>query len=314
MENAGALSFAKIEAQGFLRDGRVLAMLAAAAISLKAIFVKLAYLAAPVDAITLLTLRMGLVLPVFLWMARGGGLRPRQWAGLLATGVLGFYLSSLFDFIGLHFISSGLERLILFTYPPVVMLIESLWERRPLGRKAWLGMGLAYAGLVLAMGGDLRQAGDPAAIFAGAGWVLLCSLCFAAYSLGSGRMVKSVGPRRMAGMAGSVATLFIFGHFLTVHRVADLAGLPTDLWKWSAAMALVSTLLPIWLTARAMAQIGAGATSAIGTIGPALTIGFSWVILGEPFSWLQLAGLALVVGGVSAGSGRGRSTNRRTVP
>jgi drug/metabolite transporter (DMT)-like permease len=273
-------------------------MLAAAAISLKAIFVKLAYLAAPVDAITLLTLRMGLVLPAFLWMARGGSLRPRHWAGLLATGFLGFYLSSLFDFIGLHYISSGLERLILFTYPPIVMLIESLWDRRPLGRKAWLGMGIAYAGLILAMGGDLRQAGDRAAILAGAGWVLLCSLCFAAYSLGSGRLVGVIGARRLAGMAGTVATLFIFGHFLAIHHVSELYTLPPALWKWSAAMALVSTLLPIWLTARAMAQIGAGATSAIGTIGPALTIGFSWVILGEPFSWLQLAGLALVIGGV----------------
>ena len=46
--------------------GMLLAVLAAFGFSFKAIFVKLAYLSAPVDAITLLSLRMLFSLPLFL--------------------------------------------------------------------------------------------------------------------------------------------------------------------------------------------------------------------------------------------------------
>ena len=46
-----------------LRDGKVYAVLAAAGFSLKAVFVKLAYAAGPVDALTLLAMRMLLALP-----------------------------------------------------------------------------------------------------------------------------------------------------------------------------------------------------------------------------------------------------------
>lgn len=50
------------------RLGVALAVLAALGFSFKAIFVKLAYAAAPVDAVTLLSLRMVFSLPVFLWV------------------------------------------------------------------------------------------------------------------------------------------------------------------------------------------------------------------------------------------------------
>ena len=51
------------------QDGRLYAVLAAAGFSMKAVFVKLGYAAAPVDALTLLALRMGFALPLFLWLA-----------------------------------------------------------------------------------------------------------------------------------------------------------------------------------------------------------------------------------------------------
>ena len=54
-------------AAALLQDGRLYAILAAAGFSLKAVFVKLAYLAGPVDALTLLTMRMLLALPLFAW-------------------------------------------------------------------------------------------------------------------------------------------------------------------------------------------------------------------------------------------------------
>ena len=39
--------------------------------------------------------------------------------------MLGYYLASLSDFIGLRYISAGLERLILFVYPTLVVVLEA---------------------------------------------------------------------------------------------------------------------------------------------------------------------------------------------
>ena len=121
------------------RLGIALAILAAAGFSLKAIFVKLAYAAAPVDAITLLALRMGFTLPVILWVlaADRHGLRAlgrRDWGLLAALGLLGYYGASILDFWGLEYISAGLERLILFTYPTLTILIGVVFMGRPLQR------------------------------------------------------------------------------------------------------------------------------------------------------------------------------------
>src|SRR5574343_1121668 len=77
------------------RLGIALALLAAFGFSLKAIFVKLAYAAAPVEAITLLALRMALSLPFFLvaglaaWRS-GEPLSRRDWGLLVVLGLLGY--------------------------------------------------------------------------------------------------------------------------------------------------------------------------------------------------------------------------------
>src|SRR5689334_15286143 len=92
--------------------------------STKAILVKLAFAHTPIDALTLLTLRMIFSLPFFLVAAFFASntkdnvrMNGKEWAWVITLGLFGYYLSSLFDFIGLQYISAGLERLILFLYP-----------------------------------------------------------------------------------------------------------------------------------------------------------------------------------------------------
>ena len=107
--------------------GLACALLGAVGFSFKAVFVKAAYRYG-VDPETLLALRMLYSLPLFLLMgyvaARSAPLpiAAEDWRALLALGVLGYYGSSYLDFLGLQHISAALERLILFTYPTIVVL------------------------------------------------------------------------------------------------------------------------------------------------------------------------------------------------
>ena len=99
--------------------GTVCVLLAAIGFSAKAILIKLAY-AYPVDAATLLTLRLLFSAPFFVLMAlwskrEAQPLTRRQWLGVAVLGFSGYYLASYLDFLGLTYITAGLERLILAT-------------------------------------------------------------------------------------------------------------------------------------------------------------------------------------------------------
>ena len=66
----------------------------------------------------------------------------------------------------------------------------------------------------------------------------------------------------------------------------------------SIAMALISTVMPIWLMAEGIKRIGANQASMIGAIGPVLTIFFGWLILNEAITPVQIIGAGLVLAGV----------------
>jgi len=63
--------------------------------------------------------------------------------------------------------------------------------------------------------------------------------------IGSGRVIPRVGPARFAGYASTVACGFAIGQFFLVHGVNTLAQ-PAGVWL-CVAMALISTVMPIWL-------------------------------------------------------------------
>lgn len=288
------------------RTGLLIGILAATGFSLKAIFVKLG-LAHGGDAITLLALRMGFALPIFLimlWQAQRSGLARlsrHDLIGLALLGLLGYYLSSLFDFLGLQYISAGLERLILFLYPTLVLVFSALFFGEKITRNALIALMLCYAGIGLAVSHDIRGDAPIDNIITGSLWVFASAVTYAAYWMGSGRLVHRVGAMRLTAYASTFASLFCLGHFLVTRPLSALI-VPPAVYLDGLALAVFSTVLPIWLQAEAIGRIGAGTAALVGTLGPVLTIFFAWAILGEQLSQWQIAGTALVVIGVMQAS------------
>jgi drug/metabolite transporter (DMT)-like permease len=288
----------------WLHDGRLYAVLAATGFSLKAVFVKLAYGTAPVDALTLLAMRMGFALPLFIWLIlRTGGegvarLAAADGIRVLMLGCVGYYLSSLFDFYGLTYITAGLERMILYLYPTLVLLLQAWLMRQPPGKRAWQSMAVCYAGLAIAFAHDLGQQGSSSDVLLGAAWVFASAVTYAMYYHGTGSLVGRIGSTRLAGLAGSASCMLVLAHFLLFGQPQLLATLPASVWGYAMAMAVFSTVLPVWWLSLAIQRLGTGQAAAIGTMGPVMTVFAAWLLLGEAMSLLQLAGLALVMAGV----------------
>ena len=95
--------------------GFIIAFAGSILFSTKAVIVKKAFVQTHTDAVTLLTLRMVFALPFFIGAAIIASnkkynvtLTTKHWASIVAVGLFGYYLSSLFNFIGLQYISAGL--------------------------------------------------------------------------------------------------------------------------------------------------------------------------------------------------------------
>ena len=284
------------------RMGIALAVLAAFGFSFKAIFVKLAYAIAPVEAVTLLSLRMTFSLPVVLWVSVAIGrsappLRGRDWGILIALGLLGYYGASILDFVGLQYISAGLERLILFIYPTITVLIGVAFMGKSLERRQIAALLLSYAGIGLAFAHDLEVAGDIKPVLIGAAFVFGSAVSYAMYSAGAEIAIHRFGAMRFAALAMVVSTLATQIHFVITQPLSALIQ-PAPVYAYGAAMALFSTVLPVFWQSAAIRRIGSARAVLIGTLGPMLTIFFAWALLSEPVSLAQLAGASLVLAGV----------------
>jgi drug/metabolite transporter (DMT)-like permease len=283
---AVGLSFAALGALGF---------------SFKAIFIKAAY-AYGVDAETLLALRMGYALPFFiamgLYIARTQpmSLTWRDKSILVLLGVLGYYASSYLDFLGLRYITASLERLILFLYPTLVLLLSAAFLDKPIQRSMLVPLAICYAGIALAVGHDLSIGGSSVAL--GCVLVFASSLSYATYLMLSGEVVRRLGSTRVTALATGVACALSLAQFFAVRPLANLAQ-PWQVHALSICMAIFSTVLPIWLVSEAIRRLGAGPASMVGTLGPVFTILLAALLLHEPLGLMQLIGAALVVFGVS---------------
>lgn len=285
--------------------GVAFALLAALGFSAKAILVKLAYLD-NVDAVTLLALRMMFSLPFFacvaVWAKRQHAepLSTHDRMLVLVLGLIGYYLSSFLDFLGLQYISAGLERLILFLYPTMTVLLSALVYKRAIGRRIIAAMALCYVGIVLVFLHDLGVYDaevKQGVILLGASLVFASTLSYSIYLVGAGHAIARIGAARFTAYAmvvASVASLLQFG----VMRPMSALDLPLRVYELSIAMAIFSTVLPAFLLSHAIRRIGSGSTSLIGTIGPVSTIYMAHVFLNENISSLQIAGASLVLVGV----------------
>jgi drug/metabolite transporter (DMT)-like permease len=286
--------------------GILFAFLAAAGFSFKAILVKLAYRYSSIDAETLLALRMTLALPCYLLLGlfarheRKGPMVARDWLWMVWLGFIGYYLSSYLDFLGLNHISAGLERLILFLYPTMVIVISAVFLKKPITARTIFALTLCYLGIALAVGHDLSASSgaERHEVLLGSILVFGAAITYALYLIGNGMVVGRLGSLQVTAWASSFACLFSIGQFVLMRPLETLFDQVWQVWVIMIVMVVVSTVAPVWMVSDAIRRIGAGPVSMTSTLGPVVTIGLGWLILSEPVGWNQFIGAVLVIGGV----------------
>lgn len=283
--------------------GVVFAALGAVLFSAKAIVTKLTYRYG-VDALTIIGFRMMLSLPFFAAVAwvqarrASQGLIPRlsgkERLQLVFLGFIGYYLSSYLDFLGLQYISAGLERLILFLTPTFVLLISAFYFKRPVLGRQWVALGISYLGVVFVFVQDLSFGGS--AVMLGSAFVLGSALTYSCYLMASAELLKRIGPTRLVAYAMSVSAVISMGHFFIVYGYTGLQQVP-QVYGLSMVHAVFNTVFPTFMIMWAVARIGAPMTSQLGLLGPVSVLFLAAWMLNEPITLLQMAGTAITLTG-----------------
>ncbi|MGJ8561043.1 MAG: DMT family transporter [Litorimonas sp.] len=300
--------------------GIALGILGAILFSMKAILVKMAYGIVPdLPAVTLMVLRMGLSLPVYviiLLIARRAGegrIGWRETGGAMAAGILAYYVCTFLDFQGLKHITAQLERLLLFTYPAFVVIFGALFFGGRITKAGLACVALAYSGLaVVFIGGDITESDN---LWLGAGLVLLCAALFALFQLIANRYVDKIGARVFTCLAMIGAASAIMVHFIVLSGgpagMIKALDLPREMWVLAVALAFFCTLLPSFFINMAIGRIGAQTVAILGMVGPLATIVAAILILHEPFGFWDGIGTAITLVGIALYT---VSTQRRAKP
>lgn len=294
--------------------GAVLVFLAAVGFSVKSVLIKLAY-ADGANPTTLFALRQLFSVPFFFVLAWWSHRRDRaddepvptrrDWVQLVGLGLLGYYVAAYLDFVGLSYISAGLERLILFLYPTVVLLLSAWWLKERIRRRQVFALVLSYIGIGLVFAAQIRVTGSTGALWFGSALVFTSAIVYSVYLIGSSRVVHRFGAIRFTTWSMLVATAAGLTQFFSTHGVDDLR-LPGRVYILAFVMSLFATVIPTLLMSEGLRRIGANQAALVGTIGPVVTMILGAVFLGEPLGPVQFAGAGLVLTGVLLVSVRGR--------
>ena len=237
----------------------------------------------------------------FLWLVTRVLREPlragRRWRHFLTLGLLNTTL----PFFAFAWAAQALPAAVLAilnsTAPLWGLLVGFLWRRRPITRRALLGLCCGMAGVATLVGG-----GDRAGLSLPLPPVLVClgaSLCYG-IATNYAEFAERVPP--LANAHGSLwAAVLLITPFLPLAPApASLAPLPLGA---ALALGVLCSGMAYLLFYNLIASIGAPATMTVGYLIPLWGVFWGWLFLGEAVGWSTLAGALLVLVGTGLVTG-----------
>jgi len=269
--------------------------------SSKAVMVKLAY-HYHVDAISVLLLRMLFSFPFYVIIAlvyrkknTAVKIKEQDYLWVVFFGFVGYYLASYFDFVGLGYIKASLERIILFIYPTIVILLNRVFLKQAISKTQALAIGLTYIGIIIAFSNEVNVSGNQA--FLGGFFILLSAMTYASYLVGSGWLIPKFGVVKFTAYAMLVSCFCVFIHYGLVGKT-DICSWPWQVYGLGFLIAVFSTVIPSFLVSLSIKMISSSNFAIVAGIGPISTIILASVFLNETLTLLQIFGALIVISGI----------------
>lgn len=270
--------------------------------SAKSVFAKMAY-EYRVDPISVLYMRMLFSFPLVLLAGyfyektrKTASVDWKDIAKVAAISVLGYYISALFNFIGLTYIEASIERLVLFIYPTMVIFLSMIFLKKPVTGKQVLAISISYLGLIIAFA-DKLMVHNNAGFWIGVLLILLSSFTYAIFLTVSDNLIQRVGSFRFSTVATLTMCVCMIAHAAFMGKT-NISGYNSHVIWYCILMAVLSTVIPVYMFNYSMSRLGASNVSIISCLGPVGTLILSAILLNETITLWQIAGTIVVMGGI----------------
>lgn len=276
-------------------------VLGAILVSTKGILVKFLYQEGVTPEASLL-LRAWVSLPLIWWWAYHKQAisevlhAPRSLiAGAMLAGVMTYYIAAWLDFLALTMIDAGLERVLLFSYPIIVVIARAIIARQWPSLRVCSAVALIYLGVVFAVGGFDKSLWQQNRV--GAGLVLLSACFFSYYLIANERYAKRAGSIGFIVYAVSAAAIGLLIHFVCLNDISEL-NISLKAWGYLLLMTAFTNVMPLFLFSEGIRRVGAERAAIVSTVGPPTTIFLAAHLLDESMNAIQLFGAALIIVGI----------------
>jgi drug/metabolite transporter (DMT)-like permease len=283
-------------------QGVILAIVGALMFSSKAILVKFSY-EYGLDKLSLLFLRMSFAFPVYLIIAiaqnrksKSTGLSKKDWLVLVVIGIIGYYFASFLDFWGLQYIGAGMERLILFLYPTMTVILGAVILKKKIKKVQVLAIALAYLGIGIAFYDKIKEEQNDDFWF-GAGLVFLSALTFSFYLIGSEKLVSKLGVLKFTSYCMVISCIGVMIHF-NIQSDTSIFSYSWKAYTTALCVAVFNTIIPSFIISAAIFRIGSAKTSILSSVGPVFVLIVAAIFLDEEITTTKIAGAFVVIAGV----------------
>ena len=245
----------------------------------------------------------GLILLAFAWpelLAKRTSIQKNAWH-YFVFGALGMWICGAWVYIGARSTGATNIALIYALAPVFIALVSTFWLRERLGLVQWLGIALAFAGLVHVVIKGQWSALAQVRLVAGDLWILAATVSWTLYSIFLKRWPSDFSPiaRLVLIISGGVLLL------LPLAAIEALSDLPMTqtIWGWKTfALVVAAGVIPgagAYLAyATLQKTLGAARAGLTLYLGPVYAAVTAFLVLGEPIEWYHGMGALIILPGI----------------
>ena len=222
-------------------------------------------------------------------------IRPRDLPFFLLYGFTGITLNFWSYFSAVKYTTLAVAITLLYTYPVFVAILSALFLGERLTRTkigAIIATLLGSALVAQAYAVDLLRLNLRGALFG-----LLTGVSMALYTIFGKRALSRYSPWTVVLYAFGAGTLFLA--FGSGGRLLAAAHYPAAAWLWILGLALIPSLGGYTLYTLGLRDLAASQASVIATWEVVTAAALGWLCYGELLTFPQIAGAALVCGGIA---------------
>jgi drug/metabolite transporter (DMT)-like permease len=251
-------------------------------------FLFVRYLIMPVCALALLRQRFGTRWPR---LPRG------EWRALIRLGILGHVMHVGLVTYGIHWSTAFSSSLILAVGPVFTLLLLRRAGYERLTRAQVAGVAVACAGVLVFLSDKLLAASWQAS--SGDLVLLVAAAFFSAYTVAAKPLIEKHGGITVmayATLAGSPVLVLLS---LPAGLGVDWTQVPAAIWAGTLWAVIVSAFIGWIVWGWVNTVRGVARTAPLMYLMPPIAGFVAWLVMGESYTWIKLAGAAVTLAGVA---------------